>query len=65
MAVSAVFVDRDDLVARRRRFLAQTRLTWDEMSVRAESWELSDDEQDIFHTVRGIDRMLAALDDAE
>ncbi len=65
MAVSAVFVDRDDLVARRRRLLAQTRLTWDEMSVRAESWELSDDEQDIFDTVRGIDRMLAALDDAE
>ncbi len=58
-------MDRDDLVARRRRLLTETRLTWDEMSVRAESWELSDDEQDIFDTVRGIDRMLAALDDAE
>jgi hypothetical protein len=59
---SAVFVDRDELQARRARMLGRSHLSWDEMQARADAWELSDDEQDLYDTIRGIDRMLAGLD---
>ncbi len=58
MTASAVFVSRKDLKARRVKVLRQTSLSWDELRARAADWALSDDEQDIFDTVRGIDRML-------
>jgi hypothetical protein len=32
------------------------------MQARADAWELSDDEQDLYDTIRGINRMLAGLD---
>lgn len=62
MARTAMFVDRQELAARRARLLKRSRLSWEQLLARAENWELSDDEQDLFDTIRGIDRMLAALD---
>lgn len=59
---SAVFVDREELLTRRARLLERSHLSWREMQDRADAWELSDVEQDVYDTIRGIDRMLAALD---
>jgi hypothetical protein len=50
---------RVELAKQRQRLLAECRLTYGELRDRAAAYTLSPDELDIWHTIEGIDFLLA------
>ncbi|MGA5007149.1 hypothetical protein ACPCDX_19365 [Streptomyces koyangensis] len=50
---------REDLVAQRARLLAEVHMTDDELRNRAEVYALSARELSVWHTIEGIDYLLA------
>ncbi|MFI9235793.1 hypothetical protein [Streptomyces sp. NPDC053079] len=51
-------VTREELEEQRRRLLAESRLSYEELRDRAAVWTLSPEELDVWRTVRGIEYLL-------
>ncbi|MEV7412883.1 hypothetical protein AB0O04_34185 [Streptomyces althioticus] len=53
-----IHTTREELQQQRGRLLAEVRMSYDELSRRAASYNLSSDELDVWHTIEGIDYLL-------
>ncbi|MFI8928239.1 hypothetical protein ACIG3E_11260 [Streptomyces sp. NPDC053474] len=56
---TVVDMTRAEVEQWRSGLLAQTRLSYEELSARAELYQLSADEMDIWSTIQGLDYLLA------
>ncbi|MCK1794984.1 hypothetical protein MTQ01_02890 [Streptomyces sp. XM4193] len=53
---------REELLAQRQSLLAEVNMSYSELTERAETYSLSMDELDVWHTVEGLDYLLAGDD---
>lgn len=49
---------RAELEAQRERLLAEVHMSYDELRGRAEAYNISPDQLDVWHTIEGIDYLL-------
>lgn len=53
-----IHTSREELEQQREQMLEQVRLSYDQLRERAETYSLSPDEMDVWHSIEGIDYLL-------
>jgi hypothetical protein len=53
-----IHMTREELSEQRGHLLSELRMSYDQLKERAESYTLSSDELDVWHTIEGIDYLL-------
>lgn len=53
-----IHTSREELEQQREQLLGQVRLDYDQLKERAETYSLSQEEMDVWHTIEGIDYLL-------